>query len=315
MTSSGNRPRDPIPFLAAVAALTAATACGVSAADGVSIEEQAAALVIELPMDDYRLDSREEADYFRAQDLLVDTCMEEAGFDWPVAEEAAPAAETQRPHRRRYGVVDPDVAEELGYHWTPSPEDERVAEERTELLEDAEAATAYEGLGEGEAAAGADAADTAATGNGPKNEGSGCLGLAVRELSRGADEGADYELFTQLDWESLERSERHPDVVAAMEAWSSCMADRGHSYPDVWSAMEDRRWNLDAPEANEAERATAVTDVACKYQTGLLDTWIAAEGEIQREMVEDHAAELETIRDANTAYARNAEAVLTESAQ
>ncbi|WP_017599419.1 hypothetical protein, partial [Nocardiopsis lucentensis] len=258
-------------------------------ADGVNLEEQAAALAVELPIDAYRLGPEEEANYLRAQNLLVRTCMKETGFDWPVVEEGT-AAEDQRPHRRRYGVVDPDVAGEFGYHPPPSPEDERVLDERRTLLADEDAVAAYEGPGEG--------------------EGSGCLDLAVAELSRGADEDADYELFTTLDWDSLDESERHPDVEAAMGEWSSCMAGRGHSYADVWSAMEDERWNLDAPEIPGAERKTAVDDVHCKYETGLLDTWTAVEGEIQRSMIEDHAAELERIRDANTAYARNAEAVL-----
>lgn len=304
MTSSDHQPRNPLPFLAVVVALTAATACGAPAADGVSLEEQAAALAIELPIDAYRLGPEEEAAYFRAQNLLVSTCMEETGFDWPVVEEGTTESEDQRPHRRRYGVVDPDVAEGLGYHGPPSPENERVSDERVTLLEDEEAAAAYEGLGGEEAAAGG------ADGTGQENGEPGCLDLAVRELSRGADKDADYELFTQLDWDSLDASEEHPDVEAAMGEWSACMADRGHSYTDVWSAMEDERWNLDDPELPEAERETAVDDVQCKYETGLLDTWIAVESEIQRDMIEDNATELEKIRDANTVYVRNAEAVL-----
>ncbi|NYI07667.1 hypothetical protein [Allostreptomyces psammosilenae] len=260
---------------------------GDAAGGGPSPAERAAALDLTLPLDAYRLDHAAESEVRRARDLLIRDCMEQAGFEWYVSTEASADID---PARRRYGVIDPGVAERYGYHLPPDPRSAEVERVRSETLAEPGAEAAYFGPAESE---------------------EGCVTSADERIARGAGE-ADHALFTDLDFGSLDRSDLHPDVVAAKEDWRECMSARGHSYDTPRDAAGDEAWDLDAPEATEAERAVAAADVACKHEVGLVETWVRAETDIQRDMVAEHAAELERVGAANATYLENARAVLAE---
>ncbi|WP_162231674.1 hypothetical protein [Allosalinactinospora lopnorensis] len=243
---------------------------------------------LELPLDSYRLDHEAESNYYRAEDLLVRECMEDAGFTWHVPDDVSPGAD---PKRRRYGVIDPGTAKEYGYHFPSDSRSQRTERLRDQTLRQPRAEEAYFGP--------------------ESSEGKGCAARADRRLGRGVVP-ADYGLLADLDWRSLEDSEDHPDVMAAKRAWSTCMDARGYSYGTPREAVEDPAWNLDEPAVSEEERKVARADADCKYEAGMVETWVQVETEIQRGMIAENASELERLRQAGSACRENARAVLEE---
>lgn len=259
--------------------------------------EQAAAVSLELPLDSYRLTEADQLTYDRALGLLVGRCMADADFSWYVPDDPPPP---QDRNHRRYGVIHPDVAQRYGYHPPPVEGSAHTREQRSGILQDPGAETAYFGPEDS-----------------PEE---GCAARAERRLDRGAGgngaaDEAGAELLTELGWSSLDTSETHPDVVEAKNAWQECMSSRGHSYTTPRKAIEDESWNLDSPSPSAAERAVAVADVECKYEVGMVETWVQAERGIQREMVAEHTRELEALRHANEVRHDNAEAVLAEAGE
>jgi hypothetical protein len=250
--------------------------------------EQAATIDLTLPLDPYRLGHEEQTDYLRARDVLIRECMADAGFDWYVPAEPSPTID---PKRRRYGVIDPQLAERFGYHLPPEAGTERTLRLRDETLRNPRAADAYFG---------------------PEGaEGEGCTTSADRQLARGAG-GADFGLSTDLGFRALEMLKDHPGVVAAQRDWQECMRSYGYSYGSPYASAGDRAWNVDDPEISEAERAVAIADVDCKYEVNLLDVWLQAETEIQHRLIDENAAELAPLKRAKRVVHENALDALEE---
>ncbi|GAA2750398.1 hypothetical protein [Kitasatospora cinereorecta] len=122
----------------------------------------------------------------------------------------------------------------------------------------------------------------------------GCDGEAKRRLTAGGGYYGTPELPGRIDADSFDRSAADPRVRAAVARWSACMAERGHPYPDPLAAASDRRWNTAAP--SDGELATARADLDCKRRTGLVPLWLGVEQELQNAEIEQHRAELETVR-------------------
>lgn len=245
-----------------LAAISAAFLCALSVAScdagpGVpktsATERYSSSVDLQLPLDDYRLGRREEADENRARDLLVQRCMERAGFDWHVAG-MNPA--DMDPRRRRYGVIDPDAAERYGYHPPPDLMAEETGRLRGQVLEQPGAEVAYAGP-EG-------------------TKGAGCAAQAVHRIAQGVGD-ADFGLVDDLGRRSLAESGKHPDVRAARRDWRACMRSRGYVYDTPVEAIEDRAWWTDVP--TEAERGVATADVDCANQVVLIETRAQAEAE------------------------------------
>ncbi|UNO39400.1 hypothetical protein [Streptomyces sp. MST-110588] len=71
-----------------------------------------------LPFDAYEQSLDEYYTVKAAEDLLVRQCMRERGFTWKLLHRTT-ADTTGLKNRRRYGVIEPDVARTLGYHVVP----------------------------------------------------------------------------------------------------------------------------------------------------------------------------------------------------
>ncbi|MEG3630743.1 hypothetical protein [Streptomyces poriticola] len=258
-----------------------------SATSEPAAEEPAVTAATELPLDAYRLSPDAEADYDHAGNLLIRTCMEDAGFTWYVP--AEPAAGSVR-NVRRYGVIELAVAQRYGYHAPPDERSEKVGRMRDRTMEDPDAAEAFLGP----------------EGNGGK----GCSAKAGQRLGRGAGP-ADYGLLAGLDWRSLDLSEKHPEVRATWRDWQTCMRSQGYRYTSPRSALADRKWSGDDSAVSDTERAVAVADVVCKSEVGLVETWTRVERRIQHELIAQHP-ELERLRQVNEVLDKNARAVLKE---
>ncbi|MEV2277465.1 hypothetical protein AB0I72_17960 [Nocardiopsis sp. NPDC049922] len=256
-------------FLCVVLGLTA---CGARGDDGaenpvIPASEQTRSLV--LPFDDHTLSPFEMQMIDYAEDLVIRDCMRDHGMDWeilPVPEEEG----TDPPHRRRYGVIEPEVAERYGYVAPVGSEDDRA---RAEVWESRETLPQEEYL--------------RAFGD---DDGGGCHGQARERVTDGVPD-MDHNLLNSYIATGFDASREAPEVVDAFADWSTCMAARGFDYETPVDTGDDARWadREDEPLPEEIEVATA--DVACKDEASVVEIWWSAEAEAQRGLIEEHPAD------------------------
>ncbi|MGK5630410.1 hypothetical protein [Streptomyces sp. URMC 123] len=247
--------------------------------------DEARALV--LPFDAYEASL---ADYYTlrdAQDALTRTCMRERGFDWPVIDR--PTAVDENRNRRRYGVIEPAVAERFGYHATPDLLDPYGVSGREDRRD----------------ARLSDEEDRAA--NAPDT---GCVITAHRKLLDDARADVDLKLFNDLGERALAAARDEPDTARALREWSACMRGAGFDYPGPYEAMKDDRWWKDDTLPTRQEIAVAVADVRCKQRSGLVEAWFAAEKRLQERAIRDHPAYFTALKDAKQRHIATARAVL-----
>jgi len=100
---------------------------------------------------------------------------------------------------------------------------------------------------------------------------------------------SDLESYNQMMADSLAAAQADQGVGQAVTSWSRCMADKGYSYSDPLQPAS-APWPA---EVTEAEKATAVADVACKDQVSLLSTWDEARYRALRQAIPGHLPELQ----------------------
>ncbi|MBN6052984.1 hypothetical protein JYK22_13685, partial [Nonomuraea sp. RK-328] len=215
---------------------------------------------LRLPFDAYK---RTEADIERIQraaDVLVGRCLEEQGYRPRPARPAV--AMVEAPNRRRYGVMEPEVAARAGYRAPrTSAETERDRADRER--------GGYRNAME-------------------RTAGHRCLQAAMDRLHV---TGVDSPVLARLEREIFEQTRtKDAGVASALTAWRSCMRVRGQKeYADPLAAAADERWK--DPGAAKAETAAAAADVACKKETGLVEVWRRAEDRLQSAALQQHAAD------------------------
>ncbi|NUW46151.1 hypothetical protein [Nonomuraea rhodomycinica] len=282
------------------ALLTAATAACSTAATPMAATPTAAAprpgvtvpppgvevRALSVPFDRYNFSTADISVLEAAEELLVRDCMRRRGMAWEVLPRSA-MEDLEPPNRRRYGVVEPEIARLFGYH--PPPDRPTVA--RRAAARDSRARR----LSAQERRAAHDEED-------------GCLEQARSHLEQGTPR-VDEALFNKLISETFARSRRDPRVVQVFGAWSACMREQGRQYADPLAAVTDRRWMNDGP-ASPEEISVARADVRCKERTGLVPVWSAAEKRLQDDAVNAHPAEFRALRAAKDGQLAAARAVL-----
>jgi hypothetical protein len=224
-----------------------------------------------LPFDAYKPTPEQRAVLGNAHNLLVVRCMRRRGHPvTPPADNAAEIAAIDPGNSRRYGVVDPEAASRHGYHLARPPSRDTSAAWAAKLPQ----GTRHRLYGT--------AADR------------GCLDRATSELDSGTRK-ADWPWLGLQDSLTLEQAAKHPTVAGAIGRWQSCMSQAGHSYPAPEAAIADSRWNLDKPEVSEEEKATAGADTTCKWSSGLVAAWFAADAELQRAVIRDNAPRFDAL--------------------
>ncbi|HEX4814276.1 MAG TPA: hypothetical protein VFV66_16145 [Nonomuraea sp.] len=283
--SAGFRAWPPETGCRAVLALLALTAAACSAgepvrqpAPGVTSPAQ-----LVLPFDAYKTTPEQRAMLGNAHNLLVVRCMRRQGVTIdPPAEDPALIADVDPGNSRRYGVVDVEAARRHGYHLARPPSPDTTASWAGKLPEPAR--------------------DRLYSSH-------GCLDRASLALERGASK-ADWQWLSLQDSLTLEQSAKDPSVTRAARRWQECMSRAGHSYPAPEAAIADSRWNLEKPAVTDDERQTAVADTQCKWSSGLVAAWYAADAELQRSVIRDNPHRFATLH-ANLAYRlKKASAVL-----
>ncbi|MEU6788933.1 hypothetical protein ABZ912_57965 [Nonomuraea angiospora] len=270
--------------------LTAATAaCSTAAATEprVSVPTPGVeARELSIPFDRYNLSPSDIGILEGAEELLIRDCMRRRGMAWEVLPQSA-AEDVEPANRRRYGVVEPEIARLFGYH---NPPDRPTVARRAAAL------------------AGRMRSLSAKERQAAYGEQDGCLKQARDHLEQGTPQ-VDEALFNRLISETFERSQRDPEVVQVFRAWSTCMREQGRPYADPLAAITDRRWMKGGPASQEEIRA-AQADVGCKARTDLVSIWSAVEKRIQDDAVAAHPAEFRALQETKDRQLAAARAVL-----
>ncbi|WP_043615288.1 hypothetical protein [Nonomuraea candida] len=225
-----------------------------------------------LPFDAYKTTPQQRAVLGNAHNRLVVRCMRKRGITVsPPAEDPAVIAKVDPGNSRRYGVTDPEAARSHGYHLARPPSPDTTGSWAGKLPE----RTRHRLYGT--------AADR------------GCLDRASLTLSKGARK-ADWPWLALQDSLTLEQAAKHPSVTTAVKRWQACMSRAGHDYPNPEAAIADGRWDLDEPAVTEEEKQTATADTSCKWSSGLVAAWYAADAELQRAVVRDNPERFAALR-------------------
>jgi len=242
---------------------------------------------LHLPFDAYTLSLAEMYTVANAQDWLTRDCMVTRHYDWKIIDRPTNLKDLR--NRRRYGVIEPDIAQRYGYHvpaglLTPLAVDQ-TSDRRDNSLNETQKEVAY---GDG-----------------------GCARAAVAQLR--LPESPDLALLGRLDHESLDHAQTDSGVAPAMRSWRDCIRQMGFEYQSPFAAMSDPAWWADdtAP-ASSREIAVAVADVSCKERTGLVAAWYAAEVRIQEAAIKKYPAKFDQLRAAVLNEVAGANAVLAQ---
>ncbi|SDJ92860.1 hypothetical protein [Nonomuraea jiangxiensis] len=218
-----------------------------------------------LPFDAYKTTPEQRAILGNAHNHLVVRCMRKQGITIaPPAEDPDTLAAIDPGNSRRYGVADTEAARRHGYHLARPPSPDTTGAWTGKLSK----TTRHRLYGT--------AADR------------GCLDRATQTLDTGARK-ADWAWLSLQDSLTLEQAAKHPSVTGAAQRWQACMSQAGHPYPAPEAAIADSRWDLDEPAVSEDEKQVATADTTCKWSSGLVAAWFAADAALQRAVIRDNA--------------------------
>ncbi|MEU6403279.1 hypothetical protein [Streptomyces sp. NPDC046985] len=252
------------------------------------------ASALHLPIEAYMLTPLQSARIGWEQDRALRACMARFGLGYPhegPPPSGADAGQEFAVTNRRYGIATPSAAAVWGYHLArpaPSSASPRASAPLTDAQSTVfggtdprtrEAVTRFRGKALPAGGCSAESEDLFPDVASPQGPGT-----------------APGQIVATIKSDSFAASAADPRVTRVFAAWNSCM--RGHGYhlptnplkaPAGLRALNDAR-----PE--RAEIAQAVTDVACKQRTGLVQVWFAVESAYQVRDIARHRADLEKIK-------------------
>ncbi|MGW7258949.1 hypothetical protein [Streptomyces sp. NPDC054834] len=206
-----------------------------------------------------------------------------------------------------YGVDDPDLAAEHGYH------NRRREESGDQPMEwAADQYTALTGTFES-------GDSRQAHGNPiPKR---GCMGEATRKIFGpepkptkvgGVKLSGYYSIAAELWYEAHKQAKKDPAWKKADRAWSDCMKDKGLHYPDPDEASTDTDWYR-TDEPSDKEKETAAADAQCKLDTGYIQAVHAVESRAQKTAIAKNKKALDDRRAADERAMANARKIVDKS--
>jgi hypothetical protein len=287
----------------AVASIVALTACS-STTNARSSAAAEAAIVSNpvptenanagaMPLDQYIPTQIYAADY--AENLLVEPCMNKAGYAWNVPWQDLMKDHT--PSLNAAGVNDfsETLAEQWGYHFAP--------------VDDPSNAT-WHAFAQSELTL-SDAKEAALT---------ACVSSARKVLPRLS---VSAQVGAQLSAQADDAAEQDPSVKKADGRWVTCMLPEGITDlpadpQDMPSASLTARFSITqdvsttVPIVSSAERAVAVADAKCRASSGYDSTLNDDEWNRQTQLLARNADELQRARDAMTANQAAVEKVIAE---
>ncbi|MGW2418399.1 hypothetical protein ACWC0C_03910 [Streptomyces sp. NPDC001709] len=201
-----------------------------------------------------------------------------------------------------YGVTDPDLASEHGYHnRTPDsgaqpqqwPADQYAALTGTFESKDSHFAHGHR-IPEG-----------------------GCLGQATRTIYgeppkatkvNGVKLSGYYSMALELWYESHKKAGEDPAWKKADRDWSACMKKKGFHYPDPDKASTDVDW-FRGDKPSDKEKKTASADARCKLDTGYVPAVHAVEARTQKSVISENKEKLDATRAADERAVRKARTI------
>ncbi|GFE26967.1 hypothetical protein [Streptomyces nigrescens] len=240
-----------------------------------------------LPFDAYALSGPDVHTIESAEDVLIRDCMRAKGKAWRALPQPS-TVDPDPPQRRRYGVIEPDVARRFGYHLPPAPPETARRDEIWRAREKMPRAAQLAAYG--------------------KDGVGGCWKKAHVHLLRGVPKGSTAQ-FNRRIRDEFTASQQHRAVRSVVRSWSACMKGNGYRYPDPLAAAGDDRW-AKSPRPSRQEIAVAEADVRCKQETRLVSVWGKAETRIQHDVVRSHAAEFRKLATQKSSWLKAARRVI-----
>jgi hypothetical protein len=242
-----------------------------------------------VPFDEYELSRVELQTVEYAEDLLTRDCMRRLGMDWkmlppPVIQDPDPL------NRRRYGLIEPEIATRFGYHLPPSPPELTARESvwaQRDRLPPAQRRAAY----------------------GDDNKG-GCRAEARGHLRKDIPD-IDQSRLYDFSVEAFKASLADPEVVNVFGNWSACMRVQGFRYSDPLSPFGDAAW-MESSRPSAQEIVVAEADVRCKQETELVSVWSGVEKRIHLDVIRSHREDFEGFMRAKNAELSAAHRTLKE---
>ncbi|MEV5873256.1 hypothetical protein AB0L75_03310 [Streptomyces sp. NPDC052101] len=304
----------------ALTGLFALSACQFAATDDSADEARRLNTMTALPLHAYLPDPASDGAkaVIRAQWTLGKKCMVGLGFTGFAALDTK-AFDSTYPVRQGtltdgdmpgddspYGVVDPDLASEHGYH-NRQPD---VSAQPQEWPADQYAAlTGTFESGDSHLA------------HGHRIPEGGCLGQATRKIYgpppratkvNGVKLSGYYSLAMQLWYESHKTASNGPAWKKADRAWSDCMKKKGFRYSDPDKASVDSDW-FGHEKPTDKERKTAAADARCKLDTGYVPAVHDLEARTQNTVIGRNKEKLEAMRTADERAVRKARTIIGEA--
>ncbi|MEV2197364.1 hypothetical protein AB0I02_41275 [Streptomyces phaeochromogenes] len=260
-----------------------------STAPNSSVAERQVGYTDRLPIARYSYTEAENIAIESAQHVLTRHCLRTYGITY---EPAKPDPDAPEPADRRYGLSSAGEAARFGYH----PNSDAMLNERIPLPEDA--LPVFYG-NRGTAPDGGEKL----TYKGKEVPTDGCFGQSVKRLSKEYDEPDESAVASRIATESYAKSMTASPVKEGFRKWSACMRNSGFRYTSPVDPLNTPAFR--GKTVSVKEKKTAVADVRCKEQTGLLAIWFKAESRIQKAEIERNAEALESL---STAHHKKAEA-------
>ncbi|MEU6665294.1 hypothetical protein [Streptomyces sp. NPDC046727] len=291
----------------ALTGLLAVSACQLVGGDDAGDEAHRLNSMKAFPLNAYLPDaaSRDGKAVGTAQWILARQCMVRLGFtgfktlDIRTVESTYPvrqgtlASGGKVGDNSPYGVDDPDLAAEHGYH-----NRQREESDSQPMEWPADQYTALTGTFE--------------TGDSRRSHGrtipeKGCMGEAVGKIYGpepkptkigGVRLSGYYSLPAQLWYQAHKEATKDPAWKKADRAWSTCMKGKGFRYPDPDEASTDSDWyRTDQP--SRKEKKTAEADARCKLDTDYIKAVHAVESRAQKTVITKNKKALEDSRAAD----------------
>ncbi|MGW6685641.1 hypothetical protein [Streptomyces sp. NPDC054961] len=262
----------------------------------ISVTKPTSGTGISLPLDAYVSTPKQRATVLRAEQVLVQGCMRDFGFDYPVPDYSGMSSQPW-PDATRFLLFDADRAAQYGYRRPAGerPSGKQAGETNPPLSSAASAV--FSGRG-------------ASRINGKDVPAGGCVGKAREKLGETpnliATPLAQRLAGTAYTWSLNDARVR--DVFAQ---WSSCMRRAGLAYRTPQDANGDPTWGEGAKDgdadgaagaaqapASGPEVTVARADVACKLETNTVGIWSAVVSAYQKKLIDDNAVALQEEKNA-----------------
>jgi hypothetical protein len=291
----------------ALTGLLAVSACQFIGDDDPGDEARNLNTMKSLPLNAYIPDatSRDGKAVGTAQWILAKQCMVRLGFSgfksldirtvdstYPVRQGTL-ASSSNVGDDSPYGVDDPDLAAEQGYHNRQrDPSDSQPMEWPADQYA---ALTGTFQSGESHRA------------HGNPIPRKGCMGEAVRKIYGpepkptkigGVQLSGYYSLPAQYWYQAHKEARKDPAWKKADREWSACMKEKGFRYPGPHEASTDSDWFGD-DKPSDKEKKTATADARCKLDTGYIQAVHAVESRAQKKAVTKNKKALDEQRAAD----------------